>query len=176
MESSVNYPSLRALGRQVDVLMTTSLEASQVPVVYLTRSSIRKWGAAPVAWNASALRAAFPPGSRRRSAAVFVARNCHSKNGREEMVRRLPSLLRGGVDRPGLCLNSRRWPECPGSDGGGEGAKKCGKHAVLRQYPFYLAIENSDEDDYVSEKVFHALEAGVVPIYAGGALAALVLC
>ena len=45
--------------------------------------------------------------------------------------------------------------------------KKCGKHAVLRRYPFYLAFENSDEEDYVSEKVFHALEAGVLPVYNG---------
>ena len=46
---------------------------------------------------------------------------------------------------------------------------KCGKHAVLRRYPFYLAFENSNEDDYVSEKIFHALEAGVLPIYLGAA-------
>ena len=38
---------------------------------------------------------------------------------------------------------------------------------MLRRYPFYLAFENSDETDYVSEKVFHALEAGVLPVYAG---------
>ena len=140
--------------------MTTSLHTSAVPVVYLTRSSIAKWGAAPVAWNASALTHHF--GRRRaapRSAAVFVARNCHSKNGREEAVRRLDKLLRGGVDRPGVCLNTLRWPKC--------GKAKCGKHAVIRGYPFYLAFENSDETDYVSEKVFHALEAGVLPVYAG---------
>ena len=44
---------------------------------------------------------------------------------------------------------------------------KCGKHAVMRRYPFYLAYENSNEEDYVSEKVFQALEAGVLPIYLG---------
>ena len=38
---------------------------------------------------------------------------------------------------------------------------------MLRRYPFYLALENSDEVDYVSEKVFHALEAGVLPVYNG---------
>ena len=37
----------------------------------------------------------------------------------------------------------------------------------VASYPFYLAFENSDEHDYVSEKVFHALEAGVLPIYNG---------
>ena len=48
-------------------------------------------------------------------------------------------------------------------------ASKCGKHAVLRRYPFYLAFENSNEEDYVSEKIFHALEAGVLPVYLGAA-------
>ena len=162
MESAVNYPSLKRLGEQVDCPMTTSLESSAVPVVYLTRSSIAKWGSAPVAWNVSAIRAAFPPpsgGNQPRTPAVFVARNCHSKNGREDLIRSLDKELRGGVDRPGMCLNNRKWPAC--------GKSKCGKHAVLRKYPFYLALENSDEDDYVSEKVFHALEAGVLPIYNG---------
>jgi len=93
------------------------------------------------------------------------------------MVKRLHKLLPGGVDRPGLCLNSLPWPQCAahhhgkaGGGGGGEGGggpSKCGKHAVLRRYPFYLALENSDEPDYVSEKVFHALEAGVLPVYNG---------
>ena len=159
MESAINYPTLKHLGEQVDCPMTTSLATSAVPVVYLTRSSIAKWGSAPVAWNASALSERFGSGRLRPPAAVFVARNCHSKNGREDHIRGLDKVLRGGVDRPGLCLNSKKWPKC--------GSAKCGKHAVLRSYPFYLAFENSDEHDYVSEKVFHALEAGVLPIYNG---------
>ena len=160
MESTVYYPSLKGLPEQVDCPMTTNLKTAQVPVVYLTRSSIAKWGASPVAWNASQIAAAFGGrGSPQRRSAVFVARNCHSKNGREDLVRSIDKHLRGGVDRPGLCLNSVKWPQCAG--------KKCGKHAVLRRYPFYLALENSDEPDYVTEKVFHALEAGVLPVYNG---------
>ena len=158
MESAVNYPALKGLRTSVDCPMTTSLKQSEVPVVYLTRSSIAKWGQAPIAWNASEL-AAEAGANKARSAAVFVAKNCHSKNEREATVRRLDKLLRGGVDRPGMCLNSRPWPKC--------GKAKCGKHAVLRRFPFYLAFENSDEPDYVSEKVFHALEAGVLPVYMG---------
>ena len=61
--------------------MLTRLGASQVPVTYLRRSSIAMWGAAPVVWNASGLLALA---ASRRASAVFVARNCASRNGREQ--------------------------------------------------------------------------------------------
>ena len=61
--------------------MLTRLGASQVPVTYLRRSSIAMWGAAPVVWNASGL---LGLAASRRASAVFVARNCASRNGREQ--------------------------------------------------------------------------------------------
>jgi hypothetical protein len=66
---------------QVDAAMLTRLGASQVPVTYLRRSSIAMWGSAPVVWNASGLLALA---ASRRASAVFVARNCASRNGREQ--------------------------------------------------------------------------------------------
>ncbi len=169
MESAIYYPSLRRLPEQVDASMTTDLQTSQVPVVYLTRSSIAKWNSVPVQWNASALLARFGGSAEGQPSAVFVARNCHSKNGREDLIKRLAARLRGGVDRPGSCLNSIHWPRCAASAAAAAAAEhgKCGKHAVMRRYPFYLAFENSDDVDYVSEKVFHGLEAGVLPVYLG---------
>ena len=50
MESSVNYPQLRQLWTQVGAAMTTSLSTSTVPVVYMSRSSVRKWRT-PAVWN-----------------------------------------------------------------------------------------------------------------------------
>jgi hypothetical protein len=41
------------------------------------------------------------------------------------------------------------------------------KLEVIRRYKFYLAFENSNSVDYVSEKMFQALYMGVVPIYMG---------
>lgn len=61
--------------------MLTRLGASQVPVTYLRRSSIAMWGSAPVVWNASGLLALA---ASRGASAVFVARNCASRNGREQ--------------------------------------------------------------------------------------------
>jgi hypothetical protein len=38
-----------------------------------------------------------------------------------------------------------------------------GKIETVARYKFYLAWENSNTPDYVTEKVYHALEAGSVP-------------
>ena len=38
---------------------------------------------------------------------------------------------------------------------------------VLSQYKFYLAFENFQIEDYVSEKVFEGLLSGAVPVYRG---------
>ena len=67
--------------------MTTDLQASQVPVVYLSRSSIAKWNAARPQWNASTHSAHFGRAAAARAAdgddddgppprpsAVFVAK------------------------------------------------------------------------------------------------------
>jgi len=42
------------------------------------------------------------------------------------------------------------------------------KHKTLKQYDFNLCFENCDEDGYITEKIFHALIAGCVPLYWGG--------
>lgn len=41
------------------------------------------------------------------------------------------------------------------------------KIEVSRNYMFYAAFENSVYPDYVTEKVYHGLIAGSVPIYIG---------
>jgi len=41
------------------------------------------------------------------------------------------------------------------------------KKATLAKYKFHFAFENSDNEDYVTEKVYHALYAGTVPVYLG---------
>lgn len=38
---------------------------------------------------------------------------------------------------------------------------------LLHHYKFYLAIENSRDEDYVTEKLYQGLRAGSVPIYFG---------
>lgn len=41
------------------------------------------------------------------------------------------------------------------------------KDFLMKKYLFVLAFENSEIDDYVTEKFFGALEHGAIPIYRG---------
>lgn len=41
------------------------------------------------------------------------------------------------------------------------------KKEVLTRYKFHFAFENSNTQDYVTEKVYHALAAGTLPVYLG---------
>lgn len=41
------------------------------------------------------------------------------------------------------------------------------KLCVFRKYRYVLALDNSHEEDYVTEKIYHAFIAGAVPIYLG---------
>jgi len=88
---------------------------------------------------------------------VFIASNCGSLNGREEYVTELQKYMR--VDSYGSCLHNKDWPS------GDKGTKS--KMELLQTYKFYLVFENSNSRDYVSEKYFHALAAGTVPVYLG---------
>eukprot|EP00960_Hanusia_phi_P034257 750942-Hanusia_phi.AAC.3 len=56
----------------------------------------------------------------------------------------------------GNVLNNAKSP--PGSEG---------KVRSMRQYKFSLVLENEVDVDYVSEKIYEALKAGVLPIYKG---------
>jgi len=87
--------------------------------------------------------------------AVFMARNCRSLNNREGLVKSLiDSDFR--VDSVSECLKNAEKP--PGGDN---------KKAIARHYLFYLAFENQCENDYITEKLWETLQAGVVPVYYG---------
>ena len=70
MESAAIYTALRTLHRHVGAAMTTTLNTSAVPVTYLARSSIAKWGVAPQVFDRDRLRA---HARARNATAVFVS-------------------------------------------------------------------------------------------------------
>ncbi|KAI6652333.1 hypothetical protein LOD99_7347 [Oopsacas minuta] len=89
--------------------------------------------------------------------ATFVARNCYPMNYRNEYVRVIGNKI--GLIAPGECLNNMNWPDCNG--------RPCSKVEVLRGSKIHLAFENGDSPGYISEKVYQAFEAGVLPVWMG---------
>ena len=85
---------------------------------------------------------------------LWVASNCRSFNGREVYIQELMKYIR--VDSYGTCLNTRALPN------------GMSKADLLRAgYKFYLTFENSNCKDYVSEKLFQVLRAGILPVVYG---------
>ncbi|EKF30823.1 hypothetical protein MOQ_005353 [Trypanosoma cruzi marinkellei] len=95
---------------------------------------------------------------RHSAVAVFVSR-CKAR--RAEFIRRLSEHY--PVHSFGACARNRAIPsEC---------ARQTGRYpqklCVFKKYKYAMALENSNETDYVTEKVYHALLSGAIPLYWG---------
>jgi len=102
------------------------------------------------------------------AAAAFVASTCHGKktSNRGSLVLQLQQHIR--VDSLGKCLKTPTGPEGITLSFGKTPAESLRmKQGAISHYMFYLAFENTIEPGYVTEKVFDAIIAGVVPIYLG---------
>jgi len=92
-------------------------------------------------------------------AAVFMS-NCAAKNDRNKWLNDLMKEM--PIDSFGKCKRNK-FPAQKGCNQTHYDAKLC----VIKQYKFYLAFENSNDESYVTEKYWQALKAGSVPIYLG---------
>lgn len=96
-----------------------------------------------------------------KAAAWFVS-NCYTRSNRGQYVRNLQAELKQydlEVDIYGRC-----------------GTLQCSRdnedacHNLIKEkYYFYLSFENSFDEDYVTEKLLHALNYNAIPIVYGGA-------
>ena len=89
---------------------------------------------------------------------AWVVSNCKTPSKREDFVSELKKHI--PVDIFGKCGAKK----CPGTRTNSE----CGK-LLEREYMFYLAFENSNCNDYVTEKFYATLQMDIVPIVRGGA-------
>lgn len=89
-------------------------------------------------------------------ALVYINSNCNAKNGRNDIIKEVMSIGDVDVHSYGTCLRNK--------SGGGRGTDKI---EIMSKYKFCIAMENSNEVDYVSEKLWQSLGAGCLPIYYG---------
>ncbi|XP_060176033.1 putative fucosyltransferase-like protein [Lycium barbarum] len=140
MESAQYYPEndiVMARRRGYDIIMTTSL-SSDVPVGYFS-------------WAEYDIMAPVQPKTENALAAAFIS-NCGARNFR---LQALEVLERENIkiDSFGSCHHNR--------DGNVD------KVEALKRFKFSFAFENSNEEDYVTEKFFQSLVAGSVPVVIG---------
>lgn len=162
MESAPNYPACSPdLDRFFDWTATYRLD-SEIPLPYVRVQDRAGRQVAPS--SGPAWLPPPPPAPRdaalsanKSEAAAWIVSNCGGAV-RGTFVRRLRRAL-GRLSPPrrlyvyGAC-GRRCGAECP---------------TLLRHFYFYLALENSSDRDYVTEKVLHALRQGAIPVVLGGA-------
>nr|GME11013.1 glycoprotein 3-alpha-L-fucosyltransferase A-like [Ipomoea batatas] len=140
MESAEYYAEnniAMARRRGYDIVMTTSL-SSDVPVGYFS-------------WAEYDIMAPVQPKTQKALAAAFIS-NCGARNFRLQALEALEKESIS-IDSYGSCHRNK--------DG------RVDKVDTLRQYKFSLAFENSNEEDYVTEKFFQSLVAGSIPVVVG---------
>ncbi|CAF1045972.1 unnamed protein product [Adineta ricciae] len=110
-----------------------------------------------------------------KASILWMNSNCNAKSGRTQYVQQMMKYI--DVDNFGTCgKNIRPLPshivklqhsENRNLQDRGTYDWKAGKLALTSDYLFTIAIENSLNYDYVTEKLWHAFVAGSVPIYLG---------
>lgn len=98
----------------------------------------------------------------KNATAVWFVSNCKDRNGRRKFSKNLKNALKPynlTVDVIGRCGTN----QCPRI------FQSLCNHIIKNDYYFYLSLENSFAEDYVTEKLLTALQNDVVPIVYGGA-------
>ncbi|CAK9833287.1 Glycoprotein 3-alpha-L-fucosyltransferase A [Anthophora retusa] len=90
---------------------------------------------------------------------TVMGSNCAGTNGRWNYISELKLILGNDLDIYGKCLNGNT-TACPGHFD-----EDC---STLNMYKFYLAFENSNCDEYITEKVFwHGYHKLAIPVIMG---------
>ncbi|KXS11210.1 glycosyltransferase family 10 protein [Gonapodya prolifera JEL478] len=151
MESAAYYGQVMNAKDYVDVVSTYRLD-SDVPMTY--------WGGFMDIQRFSPV-----PLHKRRTdaiAATFVS-NCGALNDRNKWMEGVSQVV--PTHHYGTCFHNQAIPERIKSKTKDHPWDL--KYAVLEEYLFNLCFENSDSPYYVTEKLYQAYVAGVVPVYLG---------
>ncbi|ORY06190.1 hypothetical protein K493DRAFT_372343 [Basidiobolus meristosporus CBS 931.73] len=143
-ESTANYPFMANKEKlQIFDYSSTYRRDSHFPISYFGNDLMEV-----------VLRPQAPRGNNTdRASIAWIVSNCNANNNRNYYVKELMKYI--DIDIYGHCMENKKWPE--GKD----------TTEIIQDYEFYLAFENSNCQDYVTEKLANAFAAGVVPIVDG---------
>lgn len=145
MESATNYKAIDTNRRNFDYSMTYSL-TSDVPIPY---SEFFETSEMPL--NLSEKKDYF--------ICAFIS-NCGAANNRTNYVKELMEYVK--IDSFGSCLKNAKTPISFKRKN-----RYRTKEAMLSRYKFTIAFENSNDADYITEKLYQPLRYGSVPIFRG---------
>ena len=100
------------------------------------------------------------PLNNRSKEIAWIVSHCQTENHREKYVQELKDLGSLPIDIFGKCGKHLEFPKREDIDSG--------YVQIAKDYKFYLAFENSDCSEYITEKFFFALKFGLLPIAMGG--------
>ncbi|KAL7579627.1 hypothetical protein ACA910_007990 [Epithemia clementina (nom. ined.)] len=150
MEGPLYYPQIlvKPEGWKKNKFYSTTSFQSEIPLPYYSEAEYKIWNAVPVDFD-NAIHGG-----------VFMARNCGSRNNREQVIKTLQELANDNmkIHSVSTCLNNADIP--PGST-------KTNKNSIMNKYLFYFAFENQCYPDYITEKLWGPMEAGTLPVYFG---------
>ncbi|UJR27602.1 hypothetical protein I4U23_008883 [Adineta vaga] len=87
---------------------------------------------------------------------VWIISNCNAYNGRQILVQQLMTHIR--IDSYGSCLNNAQSAQAQ--------ARAQSNAELYASYKFVISIENSNCEDYVTEKLIDGLSSTAIPIVA----------
>lgn len=141
------YHNAEAPKDHVDIIglmqysMTYRLD-SDFPWGYFERGSIKRLEERPRKTD-----------KKKRAPIAWIVSNCKANNYRHHFVKELSKWI--DVDIYGHCMNNQVFPDNQTTI------------ELIEDYHFYLALENSNCKDYVTEKLYNAYVAGSIPIVDG---------
>ncbi|KAK4304410.1 hypothetical protein Pmani_023636 [Petrolisthes manimaculis] len=91
---------------------------------------------------------------------AWMSSHCRTQSRREAYVMELQKYM--SVGTYGRCGTQKCRPAGPLND-------LCWRHVLSTNYSFYLSMENSMCEDYITEKLYNPLQHNLVPVVYGGA-------
>ena len=98
----------------------------------------------------------YPNIRHKTNMAYWLVSDCITENRREDYVKELQKYI--NIDIFGNCVN-RTFPR----------SREQEQIELMKKYKFYISFENSICNEYVTEKLYHHIGCGIVPIVMGGA-------